>query len=378
MRVFEKKKLLLIGVDPNSLINFREGLIRCFEQAGKNVITVSLPLSTLQEKCFSQKKINHRSVFFQRNGINPFADLRSFISIFRLYEQQRPALVLAYTIKPIIWGGLAAQFSGVNFYALVTGLGFAFQGKGFKRKLLTKLVSFLYKVALRHAVKVIFQNEDNRQLFVNRGIVPIEKTGVVNGSGVDVTYFSYSPLSLIDTVKPIRFLCVARLLGEKGLREYAKAAETVKRNYPQVEFVLVGPEDTSPDGIPINEVKYWVSSGVISYQGSIVDVRPFIQRSHVYVLPSYHEGLPRSTIEAMSIGRPVITTTAVGCRETVEEGVNGFKVAVADAKALAEKMIWFIEHPEQVGPMGFASRRIAEDKFDVHKVNAKMLEIMGL
>jgi len=222
---------------------------------------------------------------------------------------------------------------------------------------------------------VIFQNEDNRQLFVSRRIVPIGKTEVVNGSGVNIDYFSYSPLEISQ---PIRFLCIARLLGEKGLREYVKAAEIVKRKYPQAEFVLIGSEDSSPNGIPIDEVKSWSASGIVNYQGSVLDVRPLIERSHIFVLPSYHEGLPRSTIEAMSVGRPIITTTAVGCRETVEDGVNGFKVAVADAKALAEKMIWFIEHPDKVEVMGLSSRRIVEAKFDVHNVNARMLEIMGL
>lgn len=378
MRKMINNKLLLMGVEPDSLINFRGELIKSFEKVGKDVITGSLSLSIDQEKYFSQEKIKHYPVFFQRNRMNPFADIWSFFSILNIYRQQRPEMVLAYTIKPIIWGGLAARIAGVKFYALVTGLGFAFQGEGYKRKLLTKFVSLLYKMALRHAAKVIFQNEDNRQLFVSRRIVPIEKTEVVNGSGADITYFSYSPKGLIDIGQPIRFLCVARLLGEKGLREYAEAAGAVKRIYPKAEFVLVGPEDTSPDGIPIDEIQAWVSAKAVDYQGSAVDVRPFIQSSHVFVLPSYHEGLPRSIIEAMSIGRPVITTTAVGCRDTVEEGVNGFKVAVADTKALAEKMLWFIEHTEEIEPMGLASRRIAEDKFDVHKVNAKMLEIMGL
>jgi glycosyltransferase involved in cell wall biosynthesis len=371
-------KVMIIGVEPRSLISFRGQLMSAMKTSNHSVVSVSSPLSESLAKDFNEAKLSHKPVCFQRTGLNPIADVKTFLQLYCTYREERPDLILAYTIKPVIWGGLAARFAGVKFHALVTGLGFAFQGQGLKRKLLTKLVSFLYKVALSHATKVIFQNEDNRQLFVSRRIVPIEKTEVVNGSGVDIARFSYSPIDPIDIVQPIRFLCVARLLGEKGLREYAKAAEAVKRIYPQVEVVLVGPEDTSPDGIPIDEIQTWASSQAIDYRGSAIDVRPFIQRSHVYVLPSYHEGLPRSTIEAMSIGRPVITTTAVGCRETVEEGVNGFKVAVADAKSLAEKMIWFIEHPEQIEPMGLASRRMAEDRFDVHKVNAKMLEIMEL
>lgn len=371
-------KVMVVGVEPRSLINFRGQLMSAIKTYNHSVVSVSLPLSEPLAREFTTARLLHKSVYFQRTGLNPIADVKTFLQLYRTYKEERPDLILAYTIKPVIWGGFAARFAGIKFYALVTGLGFAFQGKGLKRKLLTKLVSFLYKVTLSHASMVIFQNEDNRQLFVSRRIVPIEKTEVVKGSGVDISRFSYSPIDPIGMGQSMRFLCVARLLGEKGLREYAKAAEEVKKTYPQTEFILVGPEDTSPDGIPIDEIQAWVSSQVIDYRGSAIDVRPFIQRSHVYVLPSYHEGLPRSTIEAMSIGRPVITTTAVGCRETVEDGVNGFKVAVADVKALAEKMIWFIEHPEQIEPMGLASRRIAEGKFDVHKVNAKMLKILGL
>jgi glycosyltransferase involved in cell wall biosynthesis len=295
----------------------------------------------------------------------------------QLFKQQRPDLVLCYTIKPVIWGGLAARLTGTKFYALVTGLGFAFQGKSFKRRLLTQLVSFLYRLSLSHATKVIFQNKDNRDVFTGRNIIPVEKTEVVNGSGVDISRFTYQPVAFPNEGRYV-FLCVARLLGEKGLREFEQASEIVKQKYSNMKCQVVGWTDPSPDGIPIEEVHSWQEKGTIEYLGVSDDVRPLIAACHVYVLPSYHEGLPRSTVEAMAMGRPVITTNAVGCKETVEEGVNGFKVRVGNAQALAEKMIWFIEHPEQIEPMGLASRKMAEDKFDVHKVNARMLEIMGL
>ena len=367
----KKKKLLLIGVEPNSLVNFRGELIKAFENIGKTVITVSLPLSVYQEKYFLKKKIKHVSIIFQRNSLNPIADLRVFLSIFRLYRQQKPETILAYTIKPVIWGGLAALLHDVKFYALITGVGFAFQGKSFKRKLLTKFVSFLYKLALRNSKAVIFQNKDNRNLFVKKGIIDLSKTHIVNGSGVDILKYNIEDFPNGKIV----FLCISRLLGEKGLREYAAAARIVKNKFPDVVFNLVGAEDSSLDSISIDEIGNW--SKYINYKGSTRDVKKYIKDSHIYVLPSHHEGLPRSTLEAMSMGRPIITTDAVGCKETVEEGINGFKVPVKSPERLAEKMIWFIENDSEIKNMGLESRKMAEDKFDVHKVNKEILQIMG-
>jgi glycosyltransferase involved in cell wall biosynthesis len=370
------KMMIIIGVEPLSLINFRGDLIKSIEGAGVDVLSVSSALTGPLKKEFVEKKIKHESASFKRNGLSPVQDLKTLTELFRLLRNKKPSFVLAYTVKPVIWGGIAASFTNTKFYALITGLGFAFQGQGLKRKTLTKLVCFLYKLSLINATKVIFQNEDNRRLFVERNIVQFEKTEVISGSGVDVKRFQYVKPS--DVVGGVCFLCIARLLGEKGLREYAKAAEIVKKTHPKTSFILVGPEDTSPDGISLLEVEEWTKNGAIEYNGSASDIRPFLEKAHVFVLPSYHEGLPRSTIEAMSVGRPIITTNAVGCKETVEQNVNGFKVPVANSVALAEKIIWFIEHPDQIEPMGLASRKIAEEKFDVHKVNARMLEIMGL
>lgn len=373
----KKQKILLIGVEPLSLINFRGPLIHAMDSVGCDVVAVSSEATDELMAMFNAQGIKHKATSFQRNGMNPLKDLKTMWALVQLLKQQRPDFVLCYTIKPVIWGGLAARFTKVPFYALVTGLGFAFQGDSLKRKLLTLLVSFLYRLSLSHATKVIFQNKDNRDVFTGRNIVSPSQTEVVNGSGVDISRFAYQK-PVFDDKQSIVFLCVARLLGEKGLREFARAAAMVKARYSNIICQVVGWQDPSPDGISMEEVAHWQSQGWIDYLGVADDVRPLIAASHVYVLPSYHEGLPRSTIEAMAMGRPVITTHAVGCRETVEEGVNGFKVAVADAQALADKMLWFIEHPEQIEPMGLASRKMAEEKFDVHKVNARMLEIMGL
>ena len=232
----------------------------------------------------------------------------------------------------------------------------------------------LYRISLRRATKVIFQNPDNLSEFVSRGVVPDRKCVLVNGSGVDVQRFNLTPIPKGQ----VTFLSIGRLLGEKGFREYAQAAQIVKEKYPDTIFQLLGPEDPSPDGIPETEIKHWDKQGWIEYLGSTSEVRPYLRNCHVYVLPSYHEGMPRTVLEAMAIGRPILTTDVPGCRETVIPGENGFLVPKASAHALAERMIWFIRNRDQWERMSERSRKIAEDIYDVHKVNARLMEIMGL
>ena len=366
------KKIIIVAPISKSLINFRGDLIQEMKNKGYNVITASPALSEEYSNIFKQQKIVNIPVNFQRNKLNPLYDFFTLIRLFKIFWEQSPDIILSYTIKPVIWGGLVAKFFKTDFYALITGTGFVFYGVSFKRKLLRNLVGFLYRLALKKSKGVIFQNIDDLNLFVDKGIVPRSKTHLVNGSGVDVEKFNVATFPKGS----INFLCIARLKGDKGLREYAAAAKIVKKKFPTVVFNLVGPEETSPDAISLDEVNSW--SNYVNYKGSIKDVRPLIKDAHVFILPSYHEGLPRSTLEAMSMGRAVITTNAFGCRETVKNGINGFIVPVASVDMLAEKMIWFIEHPEQIEPMGIASRRMVVEKFDVHKVNAKMLDIIVL
>ena len=366
------KKIIIVAPVSKSLINFRGDLIKDMKNKGYNVITASPALSGKYVNIFRQQKIDNIPINFQRNKLNPFYDLVTLIKLFKIFWEQSPDIILSYTIKPVIWGGLAARFFKTNFYALITGTGFVFYGVSTKRKLLRSFVVLLFKLSLKKSKAVIFQNIDDLDLFVERGIVPRSKTHLVNGSGVNIKkfYLANIPKGIIN------FLCIARLKGDKGIRQYAAAAKIVKKKFPNIVFNLVGPVETSPDAISLDEVNSW--SNYISYKGEVEDVRPLIKDAHIYVLPSYHEGLPRSTLEAMSMGRPIITTNASGCKETVKEGVNGFLVPVASIDILAEKMIWFIEHSNQIEPMGIASRRMVEEKFDVCKVNAIMLDMMNL
>jgi glycosyltransferase involved in cell wall biosynthesis len=369
-------RIVIIGAYAESLILFRGDLIRSFVAQGHDVVAMAAPTS--EQTCISIEALgaSFRSYPVQRSGMNPASDFKTFLALRSALCELKPDIVLAYTIKPVIWGGLALRSLGMTarFYPLITGLGLAFQPGGLKQQILTGLVTRLYRWALDRADSVIFQNRDNQRVFIDRLIVDEQRTVVVSGSGVNLEHFTVSPLSQGNPV----FLVIARLLGDKGLREYFQAARIVTERHPLAIFHLVGPEDPSPDGIPLSEVNSWQESGTLQYLGATGDVRPFIAQSHIYVLPSYHEGMPRTVLEAMAMGRPIITTDAPGCRETVVDGVNGFLVPVKDAAALAHAMERFILNPELIETMGRRSRERVEERFDVHKVNDDILRSMGL
>ena len=365
-------KIVILGTVPNDLLNFRSDLIKDILKKNYKVIASSSSLDNDSKIHMKNLGVTYQPIYLNRHGLNLIGDVRTLMNLYSLYRKHKPDLILAHGIKLVIWGGISAWLSKIPFYALITGLGFAFQGKSFKRRLLTRLVSFLYKVSLKNSKAIIFQNKDNKDLFIEKNIISESKTFIVNGSGVDINKYSYTKLPETD----VSFLLVARLLGEKGLREYAAAAKIVKEKFPNIKFELIGAEDASMDAIPLEEIKSW--SNYVNYNGSTKDVRPYIKACHVYVLPSHHEGLPRSTLEAMSMGRPILTTNASGCKETVDEGINGFMVPVGSINRLADKMIWFVNNKDKIQIMGKQSRKIVEKKFDVRKVNEDMLRIMNI
>tara|TARA_R110000850_G_scaffold276059_2_gene416820 strand:+ start:5581 stop:6702 length:1122 start_codon:yes stop_codon:yes gene_type:complete len=369
---------LLIASFPDSVIKFRGPLIDALLRAGKEV-HVAMPGVEPQggvALALARKGVHLHSVPLQRTGLNPITDLRLLAALVSLMWRIRPQYVLSYTIKPVIYGSLAAWLTGVKHrFALVTGLGYAFtDAASGKRALLRRLIQSLYRFALKCTHRVFFQNPDDEALF--RDLKLLSETvpsSVVNGSGVDIAeYVAFAPPD-----KPC-FLLIARLLGDKGVREYAQAAQSVKAVHPEAVFRLVGWIDDNPDAIAQRELDHWVHSGLLEFMGKVDDVRPMISECTVYVLPSYREGTPRTVLEAMAMGRAVITTDAPGCRETVVDGDNGFLVPVKNVDALASAMIKAIESPDLVKRMGQRSRLVAETKYDVHKVNAAMLEGMGI
>ncbi len=378
-------KFLMISSFLPSVLNFRGKLLEAIYQQGFEIHIIAPDLAyfpTEHEKLLDLGYCIHE-VPMQRTGTNPIADLKTLRSIYALITKIKPDYVLSYTIKPVIYGTLAAWLAKVPYrYALITGLGYAFQNveTDSKRSIFQKLIHGLYQQALSRSHKAFFQNPDDLKLFQDLNLLKSQiPSVVVNGSGVNVTDFNILPLPTNEQQQAkISFLLIARLLIDKGVREYAQAAEIIKQKHPNVEFNLVGWIDENPSAITQQELDQWVTKKTVKYWGKLTDVRPAIAESSVYVLPSYREGTPRTVLEAMAMGRAIITTDAPGCRETVVDGDNGFLVEVKSVESLVEAMQKFIHQPELIEKMGNRSREIALHKYDVHQVNTHMMQEMGL
>ena len=349
-------------------MNFRGDLIRELIARGYVVHASAPDIDQRTRDTLDAMGAKSHSLSLDRSGLNPASDLRYFREMIKLMRAVRPDLVINYTIKPNIWGSLAARWLGIPACSMVTGIGYLIlEGEGIKRRVVQGLAKRLYTIALSQNRVVIFQNNDDVDAFVNAGLVDRKKVRTVRGSGVNLDRFH--PVELPK--EPI-FLMIARLLRTKGIREYAAAAAVVKRQYPQARFLLVGGPDAGPDGIAADEVADLSGQG-IEYLGPKQDVRPSIAEASVFVLPSYREGTPRSVLEAMAMARAVITTDAPGCRETVEDGANGFLVPVGEVRPLQDAMTRLIENEEMRSAMGQASLARARDLFDVEKVNQELL-----
>ncbi|NMG73938.1 glycosyltransferase family 4 protein [Aromatoleum diolicum] len=369
-------RFLLIAGFPDSLLHFRGPLISALQERGLEVHVAApdlSPGSELHSKLQARGLVIH-SIPLRRTGMNPVADFATLVRLWKLMLAIRPSWVLGYTVKPVIYGSVAARLAGVpRRFALITGLGYAFQGER-QRKGLRSLVQGLYGLALRGTNKVFFQNPDDEGLFRSEGILSSAVPSVVlNGSGVNVAEYAVAPVPATP-----HFLLIARLLGDKGVREYAEAAKRLRAHHPEAVFSLVGWIDSNPDAIGQDELDQWVKDGTLNYLGRLSDVRPAIAAASVYVLPSYREGTPRTVLEAMAMGRAIVTTDAPGCRETVVDGDNGFLVPVKSVDRLAAAMGRFICEAGLAERMGQRSRLLAEQKYDVDKVNARMLVEMGI
>lgn len=366
-------KVMIVAGYASSLINFRGLLIQELLKGGCTVIACAAA-DDKTAALLANWGVEFHCIPIKRAGLNPIKDAVLFLALARLCRRVRPDIVFCYTIKPVVYGSLAARLCGVtNIYALITGLGFAFVGKGLRGFVARNVACFLYKRSLKKTRCVFFQNPDDCDYFSSTGILTDQRTVVVNGSGVDLDQFSRVPLP-----DGMVFLLIARLLAAKGIREYAAAAAETKRKYTNVTFKLAGWLDNGPGGLKAAEVDSWVKAGTVEYLGKLEDVKPALSACSVFVLPSYREGTPRTILEAMAVGRAIITTDAPGCRETVKNGVNGLLVPVRNVQSLVKAMERFVLEPGLAVSMGIESRRFAEEKYDVHKVNTVILENMGL
>lgn len=366
------KTVALIAHHAVSLLNFRSDWIRDLCTSGVRVWCLAPDYRDEDRAAVRALGAEPVDYGLRRTGMNPLRDAWDALALMRLLRRLRPDAAFAFSTKPVIYGTLAAWLAGVpRRVAMIEGVGFVFTDAGqplsWRRRILRGLVTGLYRRALSHAHQVIFLNRDDKAEFVTRGLVAEDRAHVLGGIGVDLQAWVPAP----PAISPVTFLLVARLLREKGILEYVAAAQRVRAEDPAARFLLVGGLDSNPGSLGQAEVQSWVEAGILEWPG-YVGVRPWLARASVFVLPSYREGVPRSTQEAMAMGRPVITTDVPGCRETVEDGVNGYLVRVRDAEALAQAMLRFVREPALISTMGAASRRMAESRFDVHDVNARL------
>lgn len=357
-------RIILAANSSWNLEHFRIGLIRELLREGHQVMTASPDRDGVWVDGVA---LHHRTCKLERSGKNPIREFVGLSSLAAIILQENPDIVLGFTIKPNLYASTICRLLKIPALPTVTGLGTAFLGG----RALRGTVSLLYRFAFRSAQKVFFQNSDDEALFIREKLIRSGQSRVVRGSGVNLSSFAPSELP-----KDTRFLMIARLLGDKGVREYVAAARKLKATLPSATFALLGELDgQNPTAIRKQEVDAWIGEGVIDYLGSAQDVRPFIRQSSAIVLPSYREGLPRTLLEGAAMGRPLIGTDVPGCRELVREGVTGFLCEARNVDSLAAAMERFARtaHDERVR-MGAAARAMAEEEFDETLVFTAYLE----
>lgn len=367
-----KKKRVIIGLNSSwNLVNFRSSLIRALVQAGHEVIAVAPPDEYSDR--IPALGCQYLPLAMDAKGKNPFKELLLVLRFVRLFKATRPDVFLGYTIKPNIYGSLAARLCGVKVINNIAGLGITFQS----RTAFTLFLERLYRLALSSSVRVFFQNEDDLGQFVRLGLVRPALADRLPGSGVDLCRFPATPLLPRDANRPFRFLLISRMLWSKGIGEFVEAARRLKVRHPDVEFCLLGFLNVqNPDAISRATIEAWVAEGVIKYLGTTDRVSDEIAAADCVVLPSFYpEGVPRSLLESAAIGRPIVTTGTAGCREVVEPGLNGFLCRPRDAGDLADKLDRILSlSSQQLAEMGRASRLLAETKYDEQIVIHRYLD----
>jgi glycosyltransferase involved in cell wall biosynthesis len=353
-----------------NIANFRTGLIGALRAAGYEPAVVA-PFDPVADSRMRRLKVERIAIHIDRSGVNPLSDLRLVARYRRILKRLKPAAYLGYTIKPNVYGSIAAKSLGIPAIPNVSGLGTAFIRGGALQEVVTRL----YRFSFRRAPVVFFQNDEDRQLFVARGIVSADQARVLPGSGVDLDRFKQVPL---PNGSPV-FLLIGRLLRDKGVGEYVAAARELRGRLPGARFQLLGPLDAeNRTAISRSQLDEWVAEGIVEYLGTTDDVRPFIAAATAVVLPSYREGLPRSLLEAAAMERPLIAADVPGCRDVVDDGVNGFLCRVRDPHSLASAIERLAQLPhDQLAAMGAAARRKVQERFSEEFVIRAYLDILA-
>lgn len=370
-------RILLIASLSRSLISFRGDYIQHLAANGYEVFAAAPEISAEVGEQLRGLGATPLTFRLQRTGLNPFSDIRTIFDLKALMKKHRIDLVFPYTIKPVIYGSIAARGLNIQVISLITGLGFTFSAGSRWAKILQRVTQVLYRFALKKNSMVIFQNTDDRDLFFSTRILKKKQpTSVVSGSGVNLDHYPFRVRKRTDG--NVTFAMVARLIREKGVDLYIGAAKTLRKEYPQATFQLIGATVGSPSAIAPEILEKLHDNGIISFLGSRRDIPQLLHAADVFVLPTYYrEGIPRSILEALSIGMPIITTDTPGCRETISNQKNGYLIPPKDQEALTNAMRQFLTNPEQIEHMGTASNTLAQERFDVRLVNAHLLKIVN-
>lgn len=367
-------KVMVLSSFTTSLFWFRIDMMRSFLNAGCEVVAVGDGNEAEWTDKFHEMGIRYRQIPVERNGTNPLHDLKTLRALYRLLKEERPDKIFSYQAKTVIYGGIAASMLGIrDVYPMIAGAGSVFLGDGLKKKLVRNILVAEYKLGLKNAKRVFFQNRDDLKVFTDHKILPEGKVVMINGSGVNVSKFLPT-----DLPEKVSFLCISRLIRDKGVCEYLDACREIRARHSEVRCVLVGPFDTNPSAIKPEDLQPYIDDGSVEYVGEQKDVYPYLQDCTAYVLPSYHEGTPKTVLEAMASARAIITTDAPGCRETVTDSVNGYLVPVMDVDAIVDSMEKIIADPAGTAEMAKTARKIAEEKYDVTKVNLAIRMTMGI
>lgn len=372
-------KICVLHSNADYLVGLRLPLLMALQARGLEVCALAPNMDSRHIRLLGAEGIVAEACPLAPTGLNPMTDISNSLRLSRILKRLSPDILLTNTIKPVIFGSIAGAIAGIRSRnALVSGLGYAFTDDGrrfnVKKQLIRLISAILYAVACRLNRRVIFQNQDDLEYFVSRRICPAGRAVMVPGSGIDLDKFEFRESTIGDPI----FVMVSRLLAEKGVREFLSAARAVKSRHPTTKFLLVGGGAGNPSAVGTQEVQRAVEDGVLEWAGDVDDVRPWLGKATVFVLPSYREGLPRSTLEAMATGLAVITTDVPGCRETVVQGLTGLIVPARDSLVLADAMLQFVARPEMARSMGRHGRRLAENRFDVTQINAAMCSMLGL
>ena len=374
------EKIIIIAHYGKSLKNLRGDLIKEWIDHGSEVVALA-PEEEVRDEV-EALGCRYRTYSLDRAGLNPMKDLKTLRALHRIIGEEKPDKLFTYAIKPNLYGNIIGRLRKVpRRFGMINGAGFIFSGekKNFKEQWVSRMVKMLYKTAFKNIDAVFFQNPEDQQSFEEASLLSQRTKKVrINGSGVNLERFSPGAEPLPKKAgDPVQFLFMARLLKDKGIMEYVHAAKHLKDKYPHSDFKILGPFDANPNAITEKQMNKWQQEGFIKYLGETGDVRPYLKGADVFVLPTYYkEGVPRSILEAMATAKPVITTNTPGCRETVQQGLNGFLVEPKDTKGLIEKMEFFLQEPEKIWKMGIESRELARGLFDVNKVNQRILNEM--